>query len=87
MDELDITLSKIVDPLEYHFFMIDEMHLNEIKILVKKCHYHDALWSLIDHLDPTMQEFEDFLPLLWKSWFLVHKYNQSKLEEVEEFLH
>lgn len=65
---LESNVWKLIDALEYYFCIIDATNLNKIKRLVREQEYNRALWSLTEHLDPFVEEFEDLVKMLSISW-------------------
>lgn len=83
MHEFDVSIHKLLDILDYHFFIVNESTLDKIKSLVAKCHYNEALWMITKCLDPFVEDYEDLVLLLNTSWTLYYRYLQFRLKECE----
>lgn len=85
MKQVEHDIMKLLDVLEYHFFLMPDKRHGEIKsIVVSDCYYQKALWSITEDLDPGIENHEDLLILLKNAWISAGTYYVSCQRRSEE---
>lgn len=84
MNDMENTIWGLLGKLEYHFFIVEESDLKEIKEMVTECYYTEALCALTDYLGPFIEHYEELFSLLSDSWELNYSYHQKRFVYFEE---